>query len=159
MPQLMAKGDGFTPADRQALLAELGAAVGDLVPRYRALADSGQVELSCTPGTHPLAPLLIDFNAAREAWPDAPARRPEYRRPLAGRSAPGGGPRLPRAHFGQAPVGLWPAEGALSTPFLKQIGEAGFSGRQAATAYSSIQPATTHAPMSPGCRRKARRAT
>ena len=129
VPQLMAKGDGFTPADRQALLAELGAAVGDLIPRYRALAESGRVELSCTPGTHPLAPLLIDFNAAREAWPECPLpAAPEY---------PGGRSRV-EAHlaaarashtrrFGQPPGGLWPAEGALSTPFLKQIGGAGFA--------------------------------
>ena len=77
----------------------------------------------------PLAPLLIDFNAAREAWPECPLpAAPEY---------PGGRSRV-EAHlaaarashtrrFGQPPGGLWPAEGALSTPFLKQIGGAGFA--------------------------------
>jgi len=128
IPALMAKGGNFSPADRQALLAELGAAVGGLIPRYRALAESGQIELSCTPASHPLAPLLLDFNSAREAWPECtlPAS-PEY---------PGGRSRVAEhlAHaqashtrrFGQAPGGLWPAEGALSTAFLKQIAEAGF---------------------------------
>jgi alpha-amylase/alpha-mannosidase (GH57 family) len=128
IPEMMAKGDSFTLADRQTLLGELGAAVAGLIPRYRALADSGQIELSCTPGTHPLAPLMIDFNSAREAWPDCslPAA-PAY---------PGGRSRVAdhlrsaqESHtrrFGQAPAGLWPAEGALSTPFLKQIAESGF---------------------------------
>ena len=129
IPQLMAKGESFSAADRQALLAELGAAVSGLLPRYRALAESGRVELCCTPGTHPLAPLLIDFNAAREAWPDCPLpAAPVY---------PGGRTRSEshlaaarhchQQHFGQPPAGLWPAEGALSAPFLKQIAAAGFS--------------------------------
>lgn len=128
IPQLMAKGGSFTLEDRQSLLAELAAAIAGLIPRYRALADSGQVELCCTPGTHPLAPLMIDFNSAREAWPDCPLpAAPEY---------PGGRSRVAEhltmaleshsRRFGQPPAGLWPAEGALSTPFLKQITEAGF---------------------------------
>ena len=128
IPEMMAKGDSFTLTDRQTLLGELGAAVTGLIPRYRALADRGQIELSCTPGTHPLAPLMIDFNSAREAWPDCslPAA-PAY---------PGGRSRVAdhlrsakESHtrrFVQAPAGLWPAEGALSTPFLRQIAESGF---------------------------------
>jgi alpha-amylase/alpha-mannosidase (GH57 family) len=128
IPELMAKGVNFTLADRQALLHELGITVAGLIPRYRALAERGQVELSCTPAAHPLAPLLIDFKAAREAWPECtlPAA-PEY---------PGGQSRVAshlamaqdshQRRFGQPPAGLWPAEGALSTPFLNQIAEAGF---------------------------------
>ena len=128
IPELMAKGVNFTLADRQALLDELGVTIAGLIPRYRALAERGQVELSCTPAAHPLAPLLIDFKAAREAWPECtlPAA-PEY---------PGGQSRVARhlamaqeshmRRFGQPPAGLWPAEGALSTPFLNQIADAGF---------------------------------
>ncbi|MBL8419088.1 MAG: glycoside hydrolase, partial [Dechloromonas sp.] len=128
VPQLMAKGYGFDLADRESLLAELGAVLHGLIPRYRALGESGQVELSCTPDSHPLAPLLIDFKAARESWPECPLpSSPEY---------PGGHSRV-TAHleaartsherrFGSVPTGLWPAEGALSAPFLNQIAEAGF---------------------------------
>ncbi len=127
--EMMAKGDNFSQSDRLQLIAELGAAVAGLIPRYRALSDRGQVELSCTPNTHPLAPLMLDFNCAREAWPECPLpAAPNY---------PGGRSRVENhlqmaiashtRRFGQAPAGLWPAEGALSTPFLKQIGEAGFA--------------------------------
>lgn len=129
IPSLMAKGDGFTLAERECLLAALGGVVKNLIPRYRALAERGQIELSCTPGSHPLAPLLIDFAAAREAWADCPLpASPEY---------PGGRSRV-AAHldaarsshtrrFGTAPQGLWPAEGALSAPFLAQAANAGFA--------------------------------
>lgn len=129
VPALMAKGGNFSPAERQALLDELGAALAGLIPRYRALSERSQIELSCTPATHPLAPLLLDFHAAHEAWPDcALPAAPDY---------PGGRSRVAEhisvaqashtRHFGQAPKGLWPAEGALSMPFLKQIAEAGFA--------------------------------
>ena len=129
VPALMAKGSGFTRDERQALLAELGQAISGLIPRYRALGERGQVELSCTPASHPLSPLLLDFHAAREAWPDCPLpAAPHY---------PGGRSRV-AAHlesartshtrrFGQPPKGLWPAEGALSSPFLTQIADAGFA--------------------------------
>ena len=126
--KLMAKGSNFDLADRQALLAELSRVMKNLVPRYRALADRGQIELSCSPAHHPLAPLLLDFNAAREALPDC--LLPDSS------GYPGGRSRV-EAHikaaqdshlrrFGQPPKGLWPAEGALSTAFLRQIAEAGF---------------------------------
>ncbi|HMV20630.1 MAG: glycoside hydrolase [Betaproteobacteria bacterium] len=129
IPELMAKGAGFTLADRDCLLTTLGGVVANLIPRYRALAERGQIELACTPGAHPLAPLLLDFASARESWPDCPLpEAPEY---------PGGRSRA-QAHlecarashtrrFGQPPAGLWPAEGALSQAFLAQIGEAGFA--------------------------------
>ncbi|MGE5945346.1 MAG: glycoside hydrolase [Betaproteobacteria bacterium] len=128
VPELMAKGDTFELADRERLLAGLGDVVRNLVPRYRALAERGQIELSCTPAHHPLAPLMLDFKSAREAWPESPLpHSPAY---------PGGRSRV-EAHlteartsherrFGREPAGLWPAEGALSMPFLKQIAESGF---------------------------------
>lgn len=129
IPVLMAKGSHFDRQERQALLADLGRTLKDLIPRYRALAEGGQIELSCTPSHHPLAPLLLDFNAAREALPDCllPSS-PAY---------PGGRSRVEaqletaqvshRRRFGLPSSGLWPAEGALSSAFLQQIAEAGFS--------------------------------
>ncbi|HZX32598.1 MAG TPA: glycoside hydrolase family 57 protein [Rhodocyclaceae bacterium] len=129
IPALMAKGDRFTRADRECLIAALGGVMRHLIPRYRALGEKGQIELSCTPASHPLAPLLIDFTSAREAWPGcALPGAPEY---------PDGAARVDihleeasRSHeerFGRAPAGLWPAEGALSAPFLQQISDAGFA--------------------------------
>ncbi|MEY2631565.1 MAG: hypothetical protein RIR00_219 [Pseudomonadota bacterium] len=122
---LMARGEGFTLAERQALLASLGRVVSGLVPRYRALVERGQVEISCTPQAHPLAPLLLDFASAREAWPDCPLpAAPGY---------PGGRSRVEAhldqacnshiARFGVPAQGLWPAEGALSEAFLNLIGQ------------------------------------
>ncbi len=137
--RLMAQGEGFDADDRRMLLATLGEVVRGIVPRYRDLAAQRQIELSCTPSHHPLAPLMLDFESAREAWPDCRLpSAPNY---------PGGRTRV-AAHleqareshtrrFGQPPAGLWPAEGALSTAFLGQIGEVGFTW--AATSQSVLR--------------------
>ena len=121
--QLMSKGQGFTLDDRRLLLAVIGDTVRNLLPRWRRLAERGQVELSSTPHYHPLAPLLLDFGAAREAQPDARMPRADH--------YPGGAERLGehlcsaveshRRRFGANPSGLWPAEGAVSDAFLRML--------------------------------------
>lgn len=127
LADLMAKGAGFTLADRRALLELVGRTLASLVPRYRALAARGQIELSATPYSHPLAPLLLDFRAARESLPEASL-------PLAA-LYPGGRDRVHwhveaaiashARRFGAPPVGLWPAEGAISSAFAHQVAPTG----------------------------------
>lgn len=124
---LMQKGRGFTLADRRALLDLIGEVITGLVPRYRALAERGQIELSTTPHSHPIAPLLIDFKAAREA-------RPALALPQS-TGYPGGAERVRghieaareshRALFGAPPAGMWPAEGGVSEAVLRQFSAAG----------------------------------
>jgi alpha-amylase/alpha-mannosidase (GH57 family) len=125
--RLLAKGQGFQREDRLALLQLIGREVSRIIPRYRALAESGRIELTTTPGHHPIGPLLLSFDAAREAAPEAPLpRSPHY---------PGGRQRA-SAHiaaakqshalrFGAPPVGMWPAEGAVSQGFAELLAEAG----------------------------------
>lgn len=127
VPQLLAKAERFTHADRRALLHLIRDTICGLIPRYRKLAENGRVELSSTPHFHPLAPLLIDFGTARDALPEAalPAS-PCY---------PGGRSRVAfhvesaiashSARFGHAPRGLWPAEGAVSQPVLEEFADQG----------------------------------
>jgi len=55
--------------DRRQLLEIIGELLSGIVPRYKALAESGQVELSVTPYAHPIMPLLLDVSSAREAMP------------------------------------------------------------------------------------------
>ena len=127
LASLMSKGEGYTLSERRALLAAIGAMITSLVPRYRALAERGQIELSCSPEAHPIAPLLLSFGSVREAMPEAPLpAAPCY---------PGGRQRLDRhldsarashaLRFGTVPTGMWPAEGAVSGAALVRMQEAG----------------------------------
>jgi len=114
--RLMSKGTHFTPAERRQLFDLIGKIIKELIPRYRQLAQSGQVELSTTPEYHPIVPLLIDFKVARESMHGAALPiTPSY---------PGGVRRATahlesaiashRERFGMPPQGLWPAEGGVS---------------------------------------------
>ncbi|HVY04553.1 MAG TPA: glycoside hydrolase family 57 protein [Burkholderiales bacterium] len=119
VPALIAKGQGFTHADRMQLMAIVGREVSAVIPRYRKLFEAGRIELTTTPRYHPIGPLLLSFESAREAMPGAPLpENPAY---------PGGAERAHfhvrgamqthTARFGTPPRGMWPAEGAVSRDF------------------------------------------
>jgi len=125
--QLMTQGAGFSHAQRCALFALVAEVVGGTIERYRRLSHSGQVELSTTPYFHPIGPLLLEFDSAREAMPEAPFPRVD--------AYPGGRSRLiwhvreaQASHarrFGAPASGMWPAEGAVSMPFCELLAEQG----------------------------------
>jgi alpha-amylase/alpha-mannosidase (GH57 family) len=120
---LTERGRGFTPSHRHQLLRLVGNLVSSVVPRYRALSEKGQIEISVTPYGHPIIPLLLDFGSAREAVPNMAL--PEHG------SYPGGaeratwhiehGIRVLTEAFGKRPVGCWPAEGAINQGTLELL--------------------------------------
>lgn len=129
-PELLAwmeRGEGYGVEDRRALFDLYGGILSGLLPRYRHLAERGQIELSTTPHSHPILPLLLDFQAARDARPDLPL--PDSV------AYPGGEERATqhvqaaiathRAHFGIPPAGFWPAEGGVSEAALHVLSQAG----------------------------------
>lgn len=126
--RLQKKEAGFDADDRNELLQILLGMLGSVMPRYRALATSGRIELAMSPYAHPILPLLLDIHAGREVEPSAPQPRVDR--------YPGGeerarwhlryGREVFRRHLGVEPRGCWPSEGALSVPALKLIASEGF---------------------------------
>ena len=125
--RLMTKGSQFTYAERKELFELIGAVIAEIVPRYRKLAERGQIEISSTPYNHPIMPLLLDFAVARESEPNAPLPQTTH--------YPGGQSRV-HAHlsdameshqqnFGAIPYGMWPSEGGVSRATLKLLAEHG----------------------------------
>jgi alpha-amylase/alpha-mannosidase (GH57 family) len=125
--RLMTKGCQFSYAERKELFDLIGNTIAGIVPRYRKLAERGQIEISSTPYNHPIIPLLLDFAAARESEPNAHLPQTAL--------YPGG---LSRAHahlsnaveshkqnFGTPPHGMWPSEGGVSRATLKLLAEHG----------------------------------
>jgi alpha-amylase/alpha-mannosidase (GH57 family) len=133
---MQAKGHGFDNDDRRRLVDLIWGILSSLTSRYANLARRGQVELSVTPYAHPIVPLLIDIDSAKEALPDIGMPQLE---------AYAGGASRARWHirkgidvfkeqFGVRPRGCWPSEGAISEATLKMLEEEGFkwaaSGQQ-----------------------------
>lgn len=126
---LLARTGPFDQQDRRRLATLVADTVRALPGRYRALGEQGRVELSTSPWTHPILPLLLDLRCAWDATPG---------RPLPNASTyPGGALRvdqqlaaareLHRRRFGQWPAGCWLPEAAVSDDALARVGAAGFS--------------------------------
>jgi alpha-amylase/alpha-mannosidase (GH57 family) len=126
--RLLEKERGYTNQDRRELLEVIGELLASVIERYRRLAARGQVELSVSPYAHPILPLLLDFECARQSNPDLAL-------PHCG-PYPGGASRALwhvqkaqetfRRFFGFAARGCWPAEGGIRDETLNLLGEQGF---------------------------------
>ena len=120
--RLMEQSGNFSVQDRRELLSLVSDVISSILPRYRKLAEQGKVELSITPWSHPILPLLLDFGSAREAMPDVDLPANPY---------PGGEARCNwhldkaiehfKSIFGFRPAGCWPSEGGLSQRTLELL--------------------------------------
>ena len=126
---LIEKGSGYTQHDRLQLLTIIGELIDGVIGRYRRMVDEGKLELSVTPYAHPILPLMLDLQSARDAMPDVHLPvLDEY---------PGGRERVQwhidkgfevfERYFGYRPTGCWPSEGSVSRETLACLKENGFS--------------------------------
>ena len=124
---LMNKGMMFTLEERQQLFNIIGETISGLIPRYKALLQRKQIEISTTPYCHPILPLLLDFKSALDAMPYAPL--PKYARYAGGQSRAVAHLQSAKEYhaklFGMAPRGMWPAEGGVSQAALSLMAENG----------------------------------
>jgi alpha-amylase/alpha-mannosidase (GH57 family) len=149
---LMSRARLFNHQDRRLLLEIITELLEGVTGRYRRLSEQGRVELSVTPYAHPILPLLLDMESAREAMPDI--KMPTNTR------YPGGtararwhikeGIRVFERFFGCRPTGCWPAEGSVSRAALELLGESGFlwAASGGAVLKNSLHRAGVH---DPGC--------
>ncbi len=143
------KERNFSPDDRQRLVALIGDLLRGIVPRYKALAASGRVELTVSPYAHPIVPLLLDLQSTRDAMPDAVLPAADH--------YPGGeararwhvrkGIEVFEKHFGHRPAGCWPSEGGVSAAALRILEEEGF--RWAASGQTVLQHSLSTAEAEP----------
>ncbi|MEN8213121.1 MAG: glycoside hydrolase family 57 protein [Pseudomonadota bacterium] len=120
---LMTKGKLFSQQDRRVLVEVIYEAMSGLIPRYRQLADKGQIELSMSPYAHPIIPLLNDFGNMGDAQPDDPT--PENREYPGGKARSSWhlqhGIKVFENYFGRKPKGVWLSEGGLSNDAIEQL--------------------------------------
>ncbi len=123
--------------DRLQLLQLIGRLLASVIPKYRQLQKNGQIEISMTPYSHPIMPLMQEMQDGCDA----------EELPLPQTSYPQGdervawqletGKRVFQRHFGVQPAGCWPSEGGVSERTLKAIAQSGF--KWVATGESVLQ--------------------
>lgn len=120
------QGKDFTLSDRQRIYAKQREILSRILPQHRQMQDSGQLEITTSPYTHPILPLLADTNAGRVAVPQMklPQKRFQWAEdiPRHLRKAK----ETYRKYFDREPRGLWPSEQSVSPAILPQIVEGGF---------------------------------
>jgi alpha-amylase/alpha-mannosidase (GH57 family) len=124
--QWLEQGRDFTLSDRQRIYSKQRQILSRILPQHRQMQATGQLEVTTSPYTHPILPLLADTDAGRVAVPDMalPNHRFEWEDDI---------PRhLQKAwdlyveRFGQVPRGLWPSEQSVSPQILPYIARQGF---------------------------------
>ena len=129
--KLATKGREFTEQDKAALREKQIELLGRVLPEYRRAAETGQIEISCTPFYHPILPLLCDSDIAHVSNPQTPLPSPAFRHPEDARAQLARARQFHARVFGREPDGLWPSEGSVSDETLGLASELGF--RWAAT--------------------------
>ena len=126
--RLIEKEALFDDIDRHELVRLIHDCIAELIPRYRKLAETEQIELSMTPYGHPIIPLLNDMKNMRCSQPKDPMPKTK--------GYPGGADRARwhiqhgietfERHFGMRPRGIWLSEGAISEDAIALIEEFDF---------------------------------
>jgi alpha-amylase/alpha-mannosidase (GH57 family) len=119
------RGRNFTPADQRRMGEKQREMVAQVMPEYRKLATSGQIEISTTPYYHPILPLLCDSDIAGISHAGVPLP-PRFRYPHDARRQLQLARNYVTQHFGKAPAGLWPSEGSVSDEAFHIAAELGF---------------------------------
>ncbi len=122
---LVAKGRGYSEEDKAIVMAEHLRILQQVIPLHAQMQQSGQIEVTMTPFAHPILPLLVDTNLAREALPSLEVPVPPFRYGQDAVAHLDLGVQMYQEHFGMAPRGMWPAEGSVAQEIVNMVGRAG----------------------------------
>lgn len=124
--QWLEQGKGFSLSDRQRIFSKQRQILSRIIPHHRQMQARGQIEVTTSPYTHPILPLLADTDAGQVAVPNMalPELRFQWSEDI---------PRhlskakdMYRERFGCDPRGLWPSEQSVSPDILPYVAEQGF---------------------------------
>ncbi|MCF2972244.1 glycoside hydrolase [Synechococcus sp. Nb3U1] len=119
-------GSGFTLADRQRIYAKQQQILSAIIPQHAKMQSNGQLELTTSPYTHPILPLLVSERSARVARPGLPLPRYSFHWKQDVHTHLERAKQVYRERFGRDPRGLWPSEQSVSPAILPLIQKQGF---------------------------------
>lgn len=125
LASLVTKGSNYLESDKAIVFSEHQRLVAQVIPVHKELQDSGQIEVTMTPYTHPILPLLMSTRLALVANPtfDLPGKEFAYWQDANDQVQVG--VQLYQDHFGRAPRGMWPAEGSVAQEIVYMVSKAG----------------------------------
>ncbi len=96
-----------------------------IIPKYKEMLESNRIEISISPFYHPILPLLIDSNIAKESMPNVILPKDRFTHPEDAQYQIRNAVEFYEKTFNQKPKGMWPSEGAVSQSMVKLVIEEG----------------------------------
>jgi alpha-amylase/alpha-mannosidase (GH57 family) len=121
---LVAKERDYAEEDKTVVLDAHADLVAAVIPLHKRLQDEERIEITMTPFFHPILPLLLDSNLASVAVPDIELP-PRYTYGFDAVEQIQMGVDYYTKLFGRPPLGMWPAEGAVSQDIVGMVARAG----------------------------------
>lgn len=115
----------YNQEQKNQLFEELYSFLEQIVPFYKKLQDSGQIDISTTPYYHPILPLLLDRTSAKEAKPSVllPSSSASYEE-FASYQVEDAVEYFQEL-FENRPKGFWPSEGSVSSKTISLLAQNG----------------------------------
>jgi alpha-amylase/alpha-mannosidase (GH57 family) len=123
--ELLDKGRDFSEEDKAALSNFQLDLIKRIIPTYQKLLAENLIDISFTPYYHPILPLLVDTDSAKEALPGITLPHNRFSFPEDARWQINQSAEKFNAMFGKKLTGMWPSEGSISEDVLKIITETG----------------------------------
>ncbi len=125
LKSLVTKSRNYTEEDKLLVISKQLSILKTIIPRYKEIAEKGQIEISISPFYHPILPLLCDTNDARIAMPDVRLPQRRFSHPEDAEKQIRMGLDYFEKLFGYRPAGMWPSEGSVSEEVLRIAGKEG----------------------------------
>ncbi len=125
LKSLSEKMQHYTEEEKDILLTKQLEILKKIIPTYKEMASTGQIELSFTPFYHPILPLLCNTDISRVAMPDVRLPRQRFLHPEDADRQIDMGMRYFEKIFDYRPSGMWPSEGSVSEEVLRLVARHG----------------------------------
>ncbi len=123
---LLKQGKNYTSSDIRKVIDYQFNILKEVLPLHSKLSQEGVLELTSSPNTHPILPLLINSTIANIPEPNLPLPSNPFRYPEDALVQLKKGRVIFEEYLGITPKGLWPSEGAICQNTLDLVREAGY---------------------------------
>lgn len=118
---IVEKGRLFGQQDVDTVVSKHFEIMKQVLPTYRTMQETGQIEVSTSPYFHPILPALINTDSAKRASPGMSLPDLNFSHPEDAVEQLRLAVESHERCFGEKPTGLWPSEGAVSREVLELV--------------------------------------
>jgi len=122
---LYGKKRNFSIEEREELLKYQKQILKQVLPKLKEVQDRGQIEVSFSPFYHPILPLLIDTDLAKEAMPRVRLPKNRFMHPEDAQAQVRRSVDMYSDLFGRKLRGMWPSEGSVAEKLLPILADCG----------------------------------